>query len=78
MVTKDHLKGVLGGTKKLLRMKDVNFCNPPAFDEISVKRMYDQIVALPGMIDYFPDSYPKGRLCCKTYMYNVWNTLYPE
>ena len=33
---------------------------------------------MPGMAELFPDKYPKGRQCCRTYMYNVWNTLYPE
>ena len=30
------------------------------------------------MAKYFPDSYPKGRVCCREYMYNVWNTIHPE
>ena len=30
------------------------------------------------MARYFPDSYPKGRMCDRSYMYNVWNTLHPE
>ena len=33
---------------------------------------------MPGMMDYFPDKYPKGKVCEKAYMYNVWNTRYPE
>ena len=37
-VTKDYLKDVLQGRKKLLKMSEVSFCNPPAYDEIGVKR----------------------------------------
>ena len=40
MITKDHLKMVLQGRKKLIKMKDVRFCNPPAFDEIGVINLY--------------------------------------
>ena len=44
MVTKDHLKEVLAGRKTLLKMNKVNFINPPAFDEIGVKALYERIV----------------------------------
>ena len=43
-VTKDHLKNVLSGKKSLLKMKQVNFCNPPAFDEIGVKALYEKVL----------------------------------
>ena len=78
MVTKDHLKSVLKGEKKFLKMKDVRFINPPSYDETSVAHIYDKVVAMKGMSELFPDSYPKGRQCDRQYMYNVWNTVYPE
>ena len=78
MVTKDHLKLILTGEKKFLKMKEVRFCNPPSYDEIGVKNLYEKVVNLADMAQYFPSSYPKGRMCCKSYMYNVWNTLYPK
>ena len=30
------------------------------------------------MSDYFPSKFPKDSQCDKEYMYNIWNTLYPE
>ena len=66
------------GERSLLKMKEVNFCNVPAFDEIGVKALYTKVIELPGMSKYFPSSLPKGKQCCKQYMYNVWNTIYPE
>ena len=78
MVTKDFLKDVLQGRKKLYRMSEVRFCNPPLYDEIGVKALYDKVVKLEGMSKYFPDSYPVGRKCDRSYMYNVWNTTHPE
>ena len=77
-MTKDHLKAVLQGKKKLLKIDQVKHCNAPKFDEIGVKALYDEIVKIPNMKLYFPDSYPAGKQCDRTYMYNVWNTLYPE
>jgi len=78
MVNKDFIKAILCGEKRLLKMSDVNFCNPPAYDEIAVKNLYEKVIAQPGMAELFPDSYPKGRTCCRAYMFNCWNTLHPK
>ena len=59
-------------------MRDVSFINAPLFDEISVKRLYHDVVSQPEMKDYFPDELPKGCQCDREYFYNVWNTLHPE
>ena len=59
-------------------MSEVKFCNPPAFDEIGCKALYSKVVMQPKMADYFPDKFPKGRTCCKSYLYNIWNTLHPD
>ena len=59
-------------------MSDVRFCNPPAFDEIGVKALYQKVLHQPGMAQYFPDKLPKGRQMSKSYMYNIWNTIHPE
>ena len=42
-VTKDFLKDVLQGKKKLLKMAEVDFINVPLFEEISVKRLYNEV-----------------------------------
>ena len=49
IVTKDHLKSVLAGKKRLLKMKELNPCNPPAYDEIGVKALYDKVLKQPRM-----------------------------
>ena len=59
-------------------MSEVKFCHSPSFDETSVKNIYNKVVKMEGMAVYFPDKFPKGRTCEKEYMYNVWNTMYPE
>ena len=63
MVTAPFLKQVLRGEKQLLKVSKVIKCNPPKYDEISVAKLYDQCVKLPGMAEHFPDVYPKGRSC---------------
>ena len=44
IVTKDFLKEVFKGNKDLKKMAEVRFCNPPAYDEIGVKALYEKIV----------------------------------
>ena len=78
MINKDHLRSILKGDKSLLKMSEVKFCNVPAYDEIGVKALYKKVLKLPGMGIFFPDSMPKGKQCCKKYMYNIWNTIHPE
>ena len=59
-VTKEFLKGVLQGQKKLLKMSEVRFINVPAFDEIAVKYLYSDVIKKEGMAQYFPDKFPKN------------------
>ena len=61
MVTKDFLKQVLTDEKKLLKISKVKFINPPAYDEIGVSKLYEEVLKLPTMKQYFPDSFPKGK-----------------
>ena len=78
MVTAPYLKLILKGEKKLLKASVVKVCNPPKYDEISVKQLYDACIQLPGMANYFPDEYPKGRKCSREYFFTILNTLHPE
>ena len=47
-------------------------------DEISVKKLYDDFMQLDKVKMYFPDSYPKSRVCDREFMFNVINTLHPD
>jgi len=42
-------------------MNEVKFCNPPAYDEIGVKALYDKIMTDKVVKMYFPEKLPKGR-----------------
>ena len=59
-------------------MADVRFINPPNWDEIGVKNLYGKVTAQPEMSRYFPDKFPKGSQCDKSYFFNVWNTVMPS
>ena len=53
MITKDHLKDVLQEKKAFLKISEVRFCNAPAFEEIGVKALYERVIKLPNMAQYF-------------------------
>ena len=76
MLISTWLKQILRGEKKLLKAKDARHCNPPKLAEISVKNLYEKCLQLEGMADYFPNHYPKGRSCDRSYFFTVLASLY--
>ena len=55
MFTKDYAKDIFAEKKALLKKKDVLFIDVPKFDELSVKNLYGELMALEGLQRYFPD-----------------------
>ena len=49
MFTKDYAKMIFEGKKKLLKLKDVKFVQVIKYDELSVKKLYDEFLTLEGM-----------------------------
>ena len=78
MVNKDFLKQVLNNKKKLLKLKDVKWVNPPKYDEISVVNLYPKYQADADFMAFMPNHQPKGKLPDRAYFFNVLNTLYEE
>ena len=78
MFTREFAKEVLKGEKKLMKLREVQFVQVVKYDELSVKTLYQKLVALPYMAEYFPNKYPKGRQCDRDYMFNIANTLHEE
>ena len=76
--TKDFAKLVFRGEKALLKNRDVKLVEVTRYDELSVKNLYKKFMELDGVSDYFPDKYPKGRVCDREFMFNVVNTLHEE
>lgn len=78
MFTRDYAKAMLRGDKGLLKLSEVKFIQVVRYDELAVKHLYKDFLAMPNMSYYFPDRYPKGRCCDRDYMFNVANTLHEE
>ena len=76
--TKDFAKLVFKGEKTLLKNRDLKLIEVTKFDELSVKNLYSHFMTLEGVSMFFPDKYPKGRVCDREYMFNVVNTLHEE
>ena len=77
-ITKEFLKAVLQGHKKLLKISVVKFINAPSFSEIGVKNIYYDVIKQPKMRDYFPDKLPKQCQMDRHFFFNIWATLYPQ
>ena len=75
--TKDMIKEIFCGEKKLMKLKEVKFITMPKYDELSVKNLYDKLIELEGMKQFFPSKYAKGRQCDREYLFNIANTLHP-
>ena len=77
-MTKDHMKQILIGNKRLLKLNEVNEVVVPHYDELSVKAWYPQMITRPELLPYFPDRYAVGRQCERSYFWNVCHTFFPE
>ena len=78
MVNKDFLKALLAGKKQLLPLSGCKMVNVPHFDELSVKNIWPSCTEMPAIMEFFPDSLPKGRLPDREYFWTVLNTLNNE
>jgi hypothetical protein len=59
-------------------MRDVKWVNVPQYDELSVKRLWPEMIGYPEFKRYMPDKLPKGRQIDRQYFFNVMMTLSPE
>ena len=78
MCTKDFIRDVFTGKKKLKKIGEVKFIQVPRYDELSVRKLYAKLMGLEGMADYFPSTYPKGRVCDREYLFNIAATLHED
>ena len=78
MLTRDVIRQIFSGSKKLMKLKDVKFIQAPKYDEISVKRLYSKLIELDKMKQYFPNTYCKGRQADHDYLFNIANSLHPK
>ena len=50
----------------------------PAYDELSVRKLWPQLKKDQLFTQYFPSSYPKDKGPPREYFFNILNTLYPD
>ena len=77
-VNKDFLRQVFTDEKKLMKKNAVNYIHVPAYDELSVKRLWDDLKNDKQFNIYFQDEYPNGRYPAREYFFNILNTVYPD
>ena len=77
-LTKEWIRQILSGEKRLLQKATVKYVNVGFFPEISVKHMYNDFAERPGIKPYMPPKVNLGRSCDKEYFWNVVNTLCEE
>jgi len=77
-MTKEWLKAILIGEKKLLKLDEVKAVHVGNFPEISVKKLYTEFAIRPEMRPYLPEKLAKGKQLEKEYFFNVVNTLFHE
>ena len=78
MITKDFLRQLFRGEKKLLPLRDVRSTAVPKYDELGVVSLTAQMKEDAHFQAYFPDKLPKGRNPGREYFFNVLNTLHPD
>ena len=69
---------MLTDEKKLMKKNAVNYIHVPAYDELSVKRLWEDLKGDKRFNVYFQDEYPNGRFPAREYFFNILNTIYPD
>lgn len=77
-MTKEWIKGILSGDKKLMKLKNLKTVNVGFYPEVSVKNLYDDYSSRADVKPYLPDKLPVGKQMDKEYFFNIVNTLYEE
>ena len=77
-VSKDFLKQVFTGEKRLLKKKAVDYIHVSHYEELSVKNLWGELKEDKNFNIYFQDVYPNERFPCREYFFNILNTTYPE
>ena len=77
-MTKEWLKQILAGTRKLLKLTEVRPVHAGHFPEVSVKNLFEEFSIRPEVNIYLPEKLPKGKQMDKSYFFNIVNTMCNE
>lgn len=78
LVSKDFLRDVFRDKKKLFKLSEVNRIEVPLYDELSVDNMMAEYSRDEEFMTYLPVVKAKGKRQCREYMFNIFNSLYPQ
>ena len=74
--TKEWIRLILGGQKKLLHRADVKPVDVSDYPELAVKRIFDEFAERLDCKLYIPPKINSGRSCPKEYFWDVVASLY--
>ena len=77
-MTKEWVRLILNGDKKLVKLADLKPVNVGNHEECSVKALYKEFSERPNLKPYMPPKLYKGRQLDKTYFFNIINTFCGE
>jgi len=61
-----------------MKKKNVDYIHVSHYDELSVKKLWEQIKDDKAINVYFQDVFAKDRYPCREYFFNLLNTIYPD
>ena len=77
-VNKDFLRQIFTNEKRLMKKKEIDYIHVSHFQELSVKNLWKELKDDPDFKIYFQDTYPDDKGPCRTYFFDVLNTIYPD
>ena len=78
LVTKDFLRKVFRGEKRLYKLNEVKRIEVPMYEELSVDSLMKAYGQDEKFRSYLPDIVAKGKKQSREYMFNIFNTIYPH
>ena len=77
-MTKEWIRMVLNGEKKLLPLKGLKVIEMVHYPELSVKKLFAEFANRAEVKIYMPPYVGKGKQIDKKYFFNVVNTLHED
>ena len=77
-MTKEWIRMVLNGEKKLLPLKGLKVVEMGHYPELSVKKLFAEFANRAEVKIYMPPYVGKGKQIEKKYFFNVVNTLHED
>lgn len=69
---------VLSNKKKVFYEKEIHLHKVPLWPELSVERIWDSAMMVPGFRDYIPDYWKKDGKVDRNFFWSIFTKLSPE